>query len=123
MAEAPAEAPGRPMRYPYTFSAKIAQFPFKHYINNQWIWKYYLIAVGCCIPLFYKIDRLGEFLLNFIGKNWIFRLHRVQQQKKYFTGSWLFHSGCANFDLEKLIKNSIQALKVSNLKNSFFLKT
>ncbi|CAO1443187.1 unnamed protein product [Diamesa serratosioi] len=59
MADAPAEV-GRPMRYPYTFSAKLAQFPFKHYIKNQWIWRYYFIAVGCCIPVFYKISKLAN---------------------------------------------------------------
>ncbi|PSN58245.1 hypothetical protein C0J52_00126 [Blattella germanica] len=47
--------PARPMKYPYTFSAKIAQFPLKHYFTNQWIWKYYFISLGVCIPLFYKI--------------------------------------------------------------------
>jgi hypothetical protein len=69
MAEAPAEIPGRPMKYPYTFSAKIAQFPLKYHIKNNWIWRYYLIAVGVSIPIFYKIDRLGKYLelfpLNF----------------------------------------------------------
>jgi hypothetical protein len=53
-------APARPMKFPYTFSAKIAQFPYKHYINNQWIWKYYLLSVGLCIPVFYKISKLGN---------------------------------------------------------------
>lgn len=60
MADAPAEIT-RPMKYPYTFSAKVAQFPFKHYIKNQWIWRYYLVAVGCCIPVFYKISKLGNY--------------------------------------------------------------
>lgn len=56
-----AEAPGRPMKFPYTFSAKLAQFPFKHYINNQWIWKYYLIACGLCVPVFYKIQKICKY--------------------------------------------------------------
>lgn len=58
--EAPVEIPSRPMKYPYTFTAKIAQFPLKFHIQNNWIWKYYLIALGISIPIFYKIDRLGE---------------------------------------------------------------
>lgn len=58
--EAPAEIPARPMKYPYTFTAKIAQFPLKFHVQNNWIWKYYLIALGVSIPIFYKIDRLGE---------------------------------------------------------------
>lgn len=62
MTEVPAEPVGRPMKYPYTFTAKLAQFPLKFHIKNQWIWRYYFIALGCCVPIFYKIDRLGEFL-------------------------------------------------------------
>lgn len=48
------------MKFPYTFSAKIAQFPYRHYIKNQWIWKYYFIAFVCCIPIFYKISQLSN---------------------------------------------------------------
>ena len=58
MADAP--APGRPMKFPYTFSAKIAQFPIKFYFQKQWIWRYYFIALVASLPVFYKIDRLGK---------------------------------------------------------------
>ena len=62
MSEAAVEKPlGRPMKFPYTFSAKIAQFPLKFYIKNQWIWRYYFIALGVSLPVFYKIDRMGKF--------------------------------------------------------------
>lgn len=61
MSEVPAEPVGRPMKYPYTFSAKVAQFPLKFHIKNQWIWRYYFIALGISVPIFYKIDRLGKF--------------------------------------------------------------
>jgi len=54
--------PSRPMKYPYTFSAKIAQFPLKHYIKNQWIWKYYTMAVVVCLPVFYSIGRLCKLV-------------------------------------------------------------
>ncbi|KAH8391259.1 hypothetical protein KR215_009714 [Drosophila sulfurigaster] len=57
------KAPGRPMKYPYTFSAKLAQFPIKHYIKNQWIWRYYFIAVVACVPVFYKISKLGKYCI------------------------------------------------------------
>jgi hypothetical protein len=52
--------PSRPMKYPYTFSAKIAQFPLKYYIKNQWIWKYYSMAVLVCLPVFYSIGKLSK---------------------------------------------------------------
>ena len=61
MADKVVEKPaGRPMKYPYTFSAKLAQFPLKFYIKNQWIWRYYFVAVAVCIPVFYKISKLAN---------------------------------------------------------------
>lgn len=59
---AAAEKVGRPMKFPYTFSAKLAQFPYKHYFSNQWIWKYYAISVVLCIPVFYKISKLCKYI-------------------------------------------------------------
>lgn len=64
MSDAAAKPVGRPMKFPYTFSAKIAQFPYKFYIQKQWIWRYYLIGVAVSIPLFYKISQMGKFLLT-----------------------------------------------------------
>ncbi|KAJ9575958.1 hypothetical protein L9F63_007185, partial [Diploptera punctata] len=52
--------PSRPMKYPYTFSAKIAQFPLKFYVTNQWIWKYYMVSLGLCLPIFYSISKLAN---------------------------------------------------------------
>jgi hypothetical protein len=69
MAEEAAKAPGRPMRYPYTLSAKIAQFPIKWIINNQPLWKYYFLGVIVAFPVFYKIDRMGENQLNQANKS------------------------------------------------------
>lgn len=61
MTDVAAEKPvGRPMKFPYTFSAKIAQFPLKYYIKNQWIWRYYFIALGLSLPVFYKLDRMAN---------------------------------------------------------------
>lgn len=54
------EAPGRPMKFPYTYSAKIAQFPFKFYVQNQWIWKYWMVGILVTLPVFYKINKLGK---------------------------------------------------------------
>ncbi|CAK1583951.1 unnamed protein product [Parnassius mnemosyne] len=54
------ETPRRPMKFPYTFSAKIAQFPLKYYIQNQWIWRYWFIGMGVCLPVFYKINKMAN---------------------------------------------------------------
>lgn len=61
MADKGSGAPSRPMKFPYTFSAKIAQFPLGHYVKNQWIWKYYVVAFVACMPIFYSINKLGAF--------------------------------------------------------------
>lgn len=54
------EKVSRPMKFPYTFSAKLAQFPIKHYLKNQWIWKYYAISLVVCLPVFNSISKLGK---------------------------------------------------------------
>ncbi|CAH2094855.1 unnamed protein product [Euphydryas editha] len=54
------DAPGRPMKYPYTFTAKIAQFPLKFYIQNQWIWRYWFIGIAVASPVFYKIHKMAN---------------------------------------------------------------
>ncbi|XP_015584841.1 uncharacterized protein LOC107262803 [Cephus cinctus] len=52
---ADAATPKRHMKFPYTFTAKMVQFPYKYYINNCWPYKYYLISVLLVSPLFVKI--------------------------------------------------------------------
>lgn len=64
MSEA-AKPVGRPMKFPYTFSAKIAQFPYKFYFQKQWMWKFYIFGVAASIPVFYKISQLGKFFVSF----------------------------------------------------------
>lgn len=66
MAEEAAKPVGRPMRFPYTLSAKIAQFPFKFYINNNPLWKYWVIGIIASIPVFYKIDRAGKLCYSIL---------------------------------------------------------
>lgn len=56
------EKVGRPMKFPYTLSAKIAQFPFKFYYNNNWLFKYYIFGLVVSLPVFMKISKLGNTL-------------------------------------------------------------
>ncbi|XP_011707883.1 PREDICTED: uncharacterized protein LOC105462744 [Wasmannia auropunctata] len=51
--------PFRPMKYPYTLTAKAAQFPYKYYIKHSWLYKYMLIGTLVAFPIFYKIQRLS----------------------------------------------------------------
>ncbi|XP_066249689.1 uncharacterized protein roh [Euwallacea similis] len=58
MSDAP--TPARPMKFPYTFSAKLAQFPYKFYFNNNWVVKYYCFALVLTIPIFRSISKLSN---------------------------------------------------------------
>ncbi|KAK9509683.1 hypothetical protein O3M35_006944 [Rhynocoris fuscipes] len=58
----------RPMKYPYTLGAKIGQFPYKFMMNSVWPFKYYLIAIGVCLPVFYKIGKQSHHPNNV--RNW-----------------------------------------------------
>lgn len=53
------EKVGRPMKFPYTLSAKIAQFPYKFYFKNNWVFRYYIFALAVSLPVFMKISNLG----------------------------------------------------------------
>lgn len=48
----------RRMKFPYTFSAKLVQFPFKFYWNRNPPFKYYIIAIFCSTPVFYKLGQM-----------------------------------------------------------------
>ncbi|KFB36672.1 AGAP000669-PA-like protein [Anopheles sinensis] len=58
----------RRMKFPYTLSAKVVQFPTQHYLKTQWIWRYYFVAFGMSIPLFYKLHQLANDPAN--QANW-----------------------------------------------------
>ncbi|KAG7154369.1 uncharacterized protein LOC121856305 [Homarus americanus] len=55
---------GRTMKYPYTFTAKLASFPYSYILKNVWMCKYYLAGVVLSMPLFYKIQQLSNSPAN-----------------------------------------------------------
>ncbi|CAL1673239.1 unnamed protein product [Lasius platythorax] len=67
----------RPMKYPYTISAKLAQFPFRYYMQHSWLFKYTIIAVALTYPIFYKIQKLSYSPENV--KKWD-KIHREMFQ-------------------------------------------
>ncbi|KAK2583061.1 hypothetical protein KPH14_009094 [Odynerus spinipes] len=54
-----ADAPKRAMKYPYTLTAQIMQFPYKHYWNHSWLFKYWIIGSIFVAPIFWKIQKLS----------------------------------------------------------------
>lgn len=61
MSDAPANPTGRRMKYPYTYTAKIAQFPYKFYFTNSWLYKYWLVGLVVSLPVFYKVHKAGMY--------------------------------------------------------------
>lgn len=57
---------GRPMKYPYTYTAKIAQFPYKHYFKHSWLARYWIYSIIICTPLFYSIQKMCKLNQIFI---------------------------------------------------------
>ncbi|XP_033216745.1 uncharacterized protein LOC117172699 [Belonocnema kinseyi] len=53
-------APKRHMKYPYTFTAKIVQFPWKYYWKHSWLTRYFFYANFITMPIFYKIGKLSH---------------------------------------------------------------
>ncbi|GAB6026075.1 hypothetical protein CHUAL_012278 [Chamberlinius hualienensis] len=47
----------RPMKYPYTFTSKIVQFPWKYYFTNNWPFRYFIYGSIITFPLILWIDR------------------------------------------------------------------
>ncbi|XP_017786108.1 PREDICTED: uncharacterized protein LOC108569170 [Nicrophorus vespilloides] len=78
----PVAKPGerRPMKFPYTFSAKIAQFPWVYYAKNNWIYRYYFISLICCLPIFSKISKLSNSEGN--KKKWQASLDKEEAEYK-----------------------------------------
>ncbi|CAL7949616.1 unnamed protein product [Xylocopa violacea] len=77
---------GRPMKYPYTLSAKITRFPFYHYFfvtKNGWLLRYWLVASILCLPLWYKIQQLSYSPGNV--KKW------AEIRKRQFSGEMRDH--------------------------------
>lgn len=49
---------GKPMPYPVTISAKISQFPYRHYWHEAWIIRYFTYALMFGVfPLYWQIDK------------------------------------------------------------------
>lgn len=48
------------MKFPYTYSAKIAQFPYKFYFQNSWLARYWVFGMIAVFPFFYKVHKAGK---------------------------------------------------------------
>ncbi|BES88853.1 Hypothetical protein NTJ_01660 [Nesidiocoris tenuis] len=62
--QGPAIPRGRQMLYPYTFTAKIAQFPYRFHWEKSWYFKYFLLGSLVSWPLFVIIGRKSNTPAN-----------------------------------------------------------
>ncbi|CAG9769821.1 unnamed protein product [Ceutorhynchus assimilis] len=76
-------SPERRMKYPYTFTAKVAQFPFKFYYKHNILFKAYPWGVAAVLPLFWYISRMSNSKSN--KKTWkaIRRHHKEEARHKF----------------------------------------
>lgn len=45
------------MKYPYTFTAKLAQFPYKWHYDNFWLPRFLLLGMAVSFPFFFYIHK------------------------------------------------------------------
>lgn len=55
----------RRMEYPYTWTAKVVNFPWKFYFTKQWLWKTLPFGLLITSPLFYKISQASKFISDY----------------------------------------------------------
>ncbi len=56
---------GRQMKYPYTLTAKIGQFPWKHHFTGHWLYKYYAFGIFATFPVYLWLNKQGK-LISFL---------------------------------------------------------
>lgn len=50
----------RRMRYPYTTTAQLRQFPYKYYFEKSWLFRYSFYAMFVAMPIFWTLQRLSN---------------------------------------------------------------
>ena len=51
---------GLKMKYPLTFTDCLAMFPYKHYYNNSWLYRWLPLGFALSLPIFMKIGSLSK---------------------------------------------------------------
>lgn len=53
----------RKMVFPYTFTAKVIQFPYKLHFKQHWMYPWFVGAIFVMSPIFYQIQKAGNILI------------------------------------------------------------
>ncbi|CAG9862629.1 unnamed protein product [Phyllotreta striolata] len=73
----------RPMKYPYTLTAKVAQFPLLHYIKHNWVWRYYIGGLILSAPVFWYITKITNSPENVARWAEIKRREKEEHEHKF----------------------------------------
>ncbi|KAL7640835.1 UNVERIFIED_CONTAM: hypothetical protein RMT77_009110 [Armadillidium vulgare] len=46
----------RRMKYPYTFSSKLALFPWAFHFKHNWLFRWWFVGMGLSLPIFAYIS-------------------------------------------------------------------
>ncbi|XP_050538314.1 uncharacterized protein LOC126903849 [Daktulosphaira vitifoliae] len=71
----------RKMVFPYTFTAKIVQFPHKLHFKHHWMYPWFIGAAILSMPLFYKIQQAANCEANI--KIWAEKRRREEEHHKH----------------------------------------
>lgn len=69
------------MKFPYTISAKIAQFPIFFYMRKNWIWMYY--PLGCTVALYFFAKINGVVNSDENKKSWAERQRKQAEAEHH----------------------------------------
>lgn len=71
----------RKMIFPYTFTSKVVQFPFKLYFNNHWMFPWFIGATVISLPVIYQIHKAANSETNV--KLWAEKRRKENEEHKH----------------------------------------
>lgn len=80
----------RKMIFPYTFTSKILQFPFKLHYKNHWMFPWFIRATILVSPIFYFIQKAANSETNV--KLWAEKRRKEEENYKH---KWDYKEDCA----------------------------
>jgi len=71
----------RKMIFPYTFTSKVVQFPFKLHYKNHWMFPWFIRATILVSPIFYFIQKAANSEANV--KLWAEKRRKEEEHYKH----------------------------------------
>ncbi|CAI6364140.1 unnamed protein product [Macrosiphum euphorbiae] len=71
----------RKMIFPYTFTSKVVQFPFKLHLNKHWMFPWFIGATVIVSPIFYLLQKAANSEANV--KLWAEKRRKEEEHYKH----------------------------------------